>query len=165
MAVLTAIPVALILIRHFSRATLFPCGVALFAAATLVAAAFAYDRWVYEHDPNFSGFRDFNQVRRVFNDLRWTSYTPATAPIFSQVGWTENDHAMISCWYYDDPQIYSEAKLNTIAHVHSWKASRLTSDLGWQALRSIGRHRAVLSVLLVLPFVIAIFRYQHAQLP
>ncbi len=156
MALLVASPVALLLVCQFSRRALLPCGLAVASAAVLVAAAVAYDHGAYEHDPRWAGFRSLNQLRGQFHDGRWTSYTPQTAHLFSQVGWSENDHAMIANWFSDDPVLYDRANLTRILESYPWQAAHRTAGLWWDAFRSIARNRSVLSVLLALPFVLAV---------
>ncbi len=90
-----------------------------------------------------------------FNDYKWTSYTPQTANLFSAVGWTQNDHAMIAHWFFDDPLLYSEAHLRSILQAYPWKTERLTRGYLWQVCKKMLRDRSVLSVILVLPFFLA----------
>lgn len=158
MALLIAAPLSLTFVRYFSFRALVPCGLAAATVGALVVGAVAYDHATYEHDPNWQGFRSFNQLRGIFHDGSWTFYTPETAQIFQQVGWTENDHAMIERWFSDDPELYSEAKLTTIASSYPWRNARLTTEFWLTALRDIARNRSVLSVLLVLPFALALVR-------
>jgi hypothetical protein len=87
-----------------------------------------------------------------FNDYGWTSYTPRTADVFAAVGWSENDHAMIAHWFFDDPELYSEARLRSVLDAHPWKTERLSAGYLWQNFRSPLRDRSVWAVLAVLPF-------------
>jgi hypothetical protein len=163
MAVLVAIPVAILFLNKSWRQPILSCGIAMAAAAALVVAAVSYDHWVYEQDPSWRGFRELNQIRGKFHDVRWTSYTPETAPIFSKVGWSENDHAMIANWFSDDPVLYSRENLSTIVDAYPWSSARRTAEVWWQAFRTIAQNRAVMSLLLVLPFVLTQVRVRSAQ--
>ncbi len=154
MALLIAAPFGISLARRASRRALVPSGMAVLLAAMLIGLATAYDRAAYEHDPRWSEFFDYNQLRIKFNDYSWTSYTPQTAGLFSTVGWSKNDHEMIARWFFDDPEVYSEAHLRAIVETFPWKTHRLTWNYCWQAVKKLFRDRAVCAVALVLPFLL-----------
>src|SRR5262249_48205218 len=137
MAILVAAPVLLLCFRNFSLRAVGPCVMASVAAASLLAAVTVDDFSAYERDADWPGFRSFNQLRGNFHDGSWTYYSPKTAPIFSSVGWTEIDHAMIARWFSDDPVLYSEAKLTTIVDAYPWKSHRQMKGLFWDAFRDI----------------------------
>jgi hypothetical protein len=155
MALLVAAPLGLLLARRGSRRALIPSAAAAVVAALLVLMATAYNRASYQVDPAWSGFYSYNQLRCKFNDYQWTSYTPQTALAFSAVGWSKNDHAMIARWFFDDPVLYSEAKLRSVLAAHAWKTARLTPGYLLQACRRPFRDRSVWAVMLVLPFFLA----------
>jgi hypothetical protein len=165
MAVLVGIPVTLWSINKNWRQAVVPCGIALMAAGVLVVAAVTFDRSTYEQDPAWQGFRELNQLRGKFHDGRWTYYSPETAAIFSRIGWSENDHAMIANWFSDDPVLYSKENLATIVNAYPWRATRRTSDIWWQAFRTIIQNRSVMSLLLVLPFALAIVTPKQGRWP
>jgi hypothetical protein len=152
MAVLVAAPVALLFLKDFSVRALAPCSVAGVAAVALVVGGVAYDRWAYEHDAAWQGYRQLNQVRGKFHDGSWTHYSAETAPIFARVGWTQNDHAMIARWFSDDATLYNAATLTSIVDAYPWQRSRNLSGLWRHAFRDIARNRYVLAILLSLPF-------------
>jgi len=152
MALVVAAPLAIYLARHVSLRAWFPSARGAVFAAMLVAATVAYNRLEYEQDPRWSGFYAYNQLRCKFNDYRWTSYTPQSADAFSAVGWTQNDHEMIANWFFDDPELYSEAKLRSVLDAHPWKATRLTAEYFGKAARKLLQDRSVWAALLVLPF-------------
>jgi hypothetical protein len=154
MAILVATPVVLLCFKNFSLRAVAPCALAVATAAFLLAAVTAYDVWAYARDPAWHGFRSFNQLRGNFHDGSWTYYSPKTAPIFTSVGWTENDHAMIARWFSDNPELYSEAKLTSIVEAYPWKSHRQMKGLFWDAFRDIARNRSVLSILLVLTVLV-----------
>jgi hypothetical protein len=154
-ALLVAAPLGIALARQASRRALAAGGVAAALAAMLIVSATAYDRMSYQHDPRWSGFFDYNQLRVKFNDYQWTSYSPQTAHVFAAVGWTKNDHEMIAHWFFDDPVVYSEAHLRAILQANPWKTERLTTGYYWQVCRGMLRDRSVWAVMLVLPFFFA----------
>ena len=115
-------------------------------------------RWIaqaYDNDPRWSGFFSYNALRVKFNDYRWTRFTPDTARAFALSGWSKNDHDMIANWYFDDAELYSQAKLQSVLDAHPWKTDRLSEDYFWQTYRGLGRNRSVWATLLVLPFFVA----------
>jgi hypothetical protein len=155
MALLVAAPLAFSLARQASRRALVAGGIATATAAILIVSATAYDRISYRHDPRWSGFFDYNQLRVKFNDYQWTFYSPQTAHVFQAVGWTKNDHEMIAHWFFDDPAVYSEQHLRAILQAYPWKTERLTPAYFWQIGRGMLRDRSVWAVMLVLPFFFA----------
>jgi hypothetical protein len=162
MALLVAIPVGLIFLKQFSLRAAIPCAVAATIAAALVVAAVVYDNRVYENDPTWHGYRSLNQLRGQFHDGSWTFYGPETAAIFEHAGWSENDHAMIARWFSDDPALYSESKLSSIAGAYPWKSERDMPELWWHAFRDIARNRSVLAALLALPCIL-VFIHRGTQ--
>ncbi len=152
MALLVAAPLVVLVPRAAIRKALAPLGLAAAAAALLVGLAVAYDQAAYAADPPWRDFISFNRLRVKFNDYGWTSYTPQTADVFAAVGWSENDHAMIAHWFFDDPELYSEARLRSVLDAHPWKTERLSATYLWQNFRSPLRDRSVWAVLAVLPF-------------
>ena len=105
------------------RSALLPSAIAVACGAVVIVVAVSYDRAAYDSDPRWRGFFDFNQLRVKFTDYRWTSYTPQTASVFSSVGWTKNDHAMMTHLFFDDPQLYSEQNLRTIVESYPWQTA------------------------------------------
>lgn len=158
LALLIAGPVGLAAVVTSSKRALAPCGIAAGVAAAAVVGAVAFDRFCYEHDPQWAGFRPLNQLRGKFHDEGWTKYSPETAPLFARVGWSENDHAMIAQWFSDDAVIYAPEKLTTVVQGHPWQRERQTADRYTSTFREIVRNRAVLSVFLALPLVLMVLR-------
>ncbi|MCA9236054.1 MAG: hypothetical protein KDA44_11320 [Planctomycetales bacterium] len=156
LAMVIAAPVALFAATRSSRNAIISTGLAGACAVALVAGAVAVDRWYYEHDPQWSGFRSLNQLRGKFHDDAWTEYTAETAPLFAEVGWTENDHAMIARWYSEDDATYAPEKLQTIIAGRPWQWERQSVGRYVATFREIARNRAVLSVFLALPLVLII---------
>jgi hypothetical protein len=155
MALLVAAPLGTYVARTVSFRAWFPSARAAVFATMLIALTTAYNRLSYEQDPRWSGFYAYNQLRCRFNDYQWTSYTPQAASAFSAVGWSQNDHDMIANWFFDDPEIYSPAKLRSVLDAYPWKTARLTPEYFGQACRKLLQDRCVWAALLVLPFFLA----------
>src|SRR5262249_7444613 len=102
------------------------------ACAGLGLGVAAYHSSYYSRDPDWQDFLRYNKLRAKFNDYGWIKYTPETAAIFDAVSWSENDHALIERWFYDDPAVYSEAHLHRIVTAVHWQASGLMSGNVWQ---------------------------------
>jgi hypothetical protein len=152
LALLSAAPLGFVVACRATRRVLVPCGIATGLSAMLILLATTYNRMAYERDPRWSAFLGYNTLRVKFNDYGWTRFTPQTAPIFSAVGWTENDHDMIAHWFFDDSAVYSEEHLRSILEAYPWKTARLTRDYFWQLCRGLPRDRSVWAIILVLPF-------------
>ncbi len=133
------------------RAVLLPAGVTGGVCLALVLGLAAYNDAYYQRDPAWAQFLSYNKLRVKFNDYEWTSYTPQTAQVFDQVNWSANDHAMIAHWFYDDPVLYSEARLQRVLDGSPWRARRLTAAYGWSCVRTILRDRSLWPTTLILP--------------
>ena len=59
---------------------------------------------------------------------------------------------MIARWFFDDAQLYSEARLRAVLNAYPWKTSRWTPGYFAQIPRRPLQDRAVWAVLLTLPF-------------
>lgn len=153
MALLVAAPVGLLFLREFPRRALAPCAAAALVAAGLVGAAVAYDHAAYQNDPRWREFRSLNALRGTFHDAAWTHHSPETEHVFQSVGWSANDHAMISEWFSDEPALYSREKLQTIVDARAWRADRPLVSLWMNTLGDVLGTRVVLAALLVLPLV------------
>jgi hypothetical protein len=137
-----------------ARAIILPAVTAAVVGVVLVAAA-KYDADYYAADPTWRHFHAFNTLRVKFNDYAWTTHTPETAPIFSAVGWTKNDHDMIARYYFDDANLYSESRLSAVLNAHPWKTARLTWRYPIEFCRRVMRDRAAWALMLSLPFLYA----------
>ncbi len=155
LAFLVATPLFGLLAFHGSRKALILVAAATSLAWLLVLAAANFNRASYEGDPIWSRFYAYNELRCKFNDYEWTSYTPETAHVFTAVGWTRNDHDILARWFFDDPELYSEANLSSVLAAYPWKTSRLTPSYLVQILRRPFRDRPVWALTLVLPFMLA----------
>ena len=163
MAVLVATPVVILLVRNASRRALLPLGITAFATGTAIAIAMAYDSRCYDRDPEWHGFRSYNQLRGKFHDERWSFYAPETAHVFASAGWSENDHTMIANCFSDDPELYGAAKLQQIVAAYPWKQARQRTNYWRLTFREIIHNRAVLAVVLLLPFVLYVVHGTHAK--
>lgn len=65
----------------------------------------------YRHSPGWDKFYSYNNVRADFMDRHRIVWNEMTAPLFKQIGWSQNDLAMLTSWFYLDPEIYSFQKL------------------------------------------------------
>ncbi len=104
-----------------------------FAAFGLHAAHQRY----YSRDPAWREYLVFNQYRAKINDYCWTRYTKETQPVFDRVQWSENDHNMVRSWYFDDPLIFSQQKMQSIVEGYAWPdatVSLLQKKDWWRAI-------------------------------
>jgi len=112
------------LIRRRDLATLGRVALFCGLAGSLVLGLTAHNRQHYENDPSWAGFWEFNSVRGVFHDTDHVHYTPATRPVFDDVGWSRNDFEMLTTWFYTDPERFSLEKMKRV--VDGCKAAATT---------------------------------------
>jgi hypothetical protein len=118
-----AIPAACVLLwthRREKRLIGRAAGVAGFTFAGLVGLALANTAY-YDGDPRWRDFYSHNELRARVNDLGWVYYSPETAHVFPQVGWTVNDLAMMQTWFYDDPAVYNAAVYQALLDAYPWQ--------------------------------------------
>ena len=97
-----------------------PALVAAVATQVLVSGlCYAHAKY-YEADAGWREFLEFNPLRVKFNDYQWIQYTRETRSVFDRVKWSENDHAMIDKFYFDDPEVFSAENLRTITTGFPW---------------------------------------------
>ena len=109
----------------------------------------------YERSPGWERFYSYNHVRADFIDRHKIAWNQSTKPLFEQIGWSQNDLAMMISWFYLDPQVYSFQKLLFISNNTSvlprsgvvW--GNLIGDLK-QSLSSYGGIATLLLCLLLL---------------
>ena len=99
--------------RKNRRLLLVGSGVTALLLVSLVGLAELNDVY-YSRDPRWHDFYRYNELRARVNDLGWVCYSPQTAHVFPQVGWSVNDLGMIQAWFYDDPAVYSAEKLQEL---------------------------------------------------
>jgi hypothetical protein len=158
MALLVAAPVMVLLVYDASRPSLVPLGITAIATGAAITMAIAYDSRYYDHDPQWRGFRSYNQLRGKFHDECWTFYAPETAHVFASAGWSANDHTMIANCFSDDPELYSAAKLEQIVAAYPWKQARQRTKYWRLTFREIVHNRSVLAVMFLLPFTLYVVR-------
>jgi hypothetical protein len=89
----------------------------------------------YERSPGWERFYRYNDVRADFMDRHKITWNESTQPIFQEIGWSQNDLAMMTCWFYLDPKVYSFENLTFISqntsflpqHKIAWR--KLFADL------------------------------------
>ena len=74
----------------------------------------AYDRWHYGSDPRWRAFTEFNYTRALLHGMPIVDYEDHTRFFFDRVGWSSTDWEMFQYWFFVDPNIYSQAHLQTI---------------------------------------------------
>jgi hypothetical protein len=137
--------------REANRAVIRPLACALGASLALVIGFVAYNDAYYGRDPQWREFYQYNRLRLKFNDYQWTSYTPDTAAIFDAAAWTENDHAMIAHWFFDDATRYGEGQLRQVLDGHPWWRRRLSVAYCASAVREMLRDKTTWIIALALP--------------
>ncbi len=116
-------PVASIILWKFARRTALRAAIAWIASTVALAlAAQAFHSHHYQQDPAWRGFFAYNALRVNFNDYCVTHFDDGTKPVFDKVHWSENDHAMVVNWFYDDPKIYSSENLRTVLTSYDWQS-------------------------------------------
>ena len=61
----------------------------------------------YEHSPGWERFYSYNNVRAEFIDRHKITWDKNTEPFFRRIGWSRNDLAMLTSWFYIDAKVYS----------------------------------------------------------
>ena len=61
----------------------------------------------YERSPGWERFYSYNDLRADFIDRPKITWNESTQPLFQQIGWSQNDLAMMQNWFYLDPKVYS----------------------------------------------------------
>ena len=130
---------------------------ALLTAALTLAAIGGFkllNAQYYQRDPAWREYLEFNTLRLHFNDFQWTRYTPETRPVFDQLPWSENDHAMIANWFFDDPRTYSLENLRKVVTGFPWGEQ----EVGWRDIRDrwapIAADRSVWTLGMLLPLFV-----------
>ena len=125
-------------------------------AAALVAALVSWraNDAYYDSDPGWRNFYAFNKLRVKFNDEAWVFFSERTAKAFTEVGWSQNDLAMLAAWFYDDEQRYSHANLEKVMAAHPWYLERLDWSMVGESLRQVASDRITLAILLALPIMV-----------
>jgi hypothetical protein len=110
----------------------------------------------YKRSPGWEQFYRYNNVRADFIDRQKIVWNKSTEPFFRQIGWSQNDLAMLASWFYVDPRVYSLQNLLFISQNSSlsprpeviWR--KLLFDLGRSFLSYPGIATSALFVLLLI---------------
>ena len=98
----------------------------------LISALLQWRQQVYyEHSSGWEQFYRYNNVRADFIDRHKIVWNKSTEPFFQQIGWSENDLAMLVSWFYLDPKVYSLQNLLFISQHTSLSLSR---SVEWRQL-------------------------------
>lgn len=62
------------------------------------------NRRIYQHDPAWAEFSEYNRMRGEIHVTPLEKYIPQAAPA---VGWSENDGWMFSKFYFSEPEVYA----------------------------------------------------------
>ncbi len=127
-------------------------GLAALIIAGLVGLSELNDVY-YRRDPRWRDFYRYNELRARVNDLGWVYYSPETAHVFSQVGWSANDFGMIQAWYYDDPAVYSADKLRELLDAYPWRESRPADNSLHDLVGALRQNPQVVPLLAILPLM------------
>jgi len=134
-----------------NRALFRPLVGVLGASLALVIGLVAYNDDYYQRDPQWQAFYDYNNLRLKFNDYQWTYYSPETAAVFDAVGWSENDHAMIANWFFDDAARYGDANLRQVVAGYPWRHGHWRLEYIAGAFRELLRDKTSWIIALALP--------------
>lgn len=135
------------------RQVLVPA-IAVVVCLAVVLTLAAFNDAYYARDPEWQNFFSYNKLRVKFNDYECITYMPHTAHVFDAVDWSENDYEMIAHWFYEDPVVYSEARLRMAVNGHAWHSERLTASYWWSGAREILRDRSLWPAMLVFPLFV-----------
>lgn len=141
------------LVTHFAGT--FRRLVPALCCVLLISALLQWGQQVYyKHSSGWEQFYRYSTVRADFTDRLKIVWNESTRPFFQQIGWSENDLAMLVSWFYLDPRVYSLQNLLFISqhtslslrHEVNWR--KLLFDLG--ALSYAGIATLALSLLLLI---------------
>ncbi|HEY4311679.1 MAG TPA: hypothetical protein VGN12_19695 [Pirellulales bacterium] len=152
--VLIAAPAVAVTIWPLRKGTLMRLMASAALGAVVVLGFAVYHDAYYNRDPGWREFLRFNKTRVKFNDYGWTRYTPETAHVFDAVGWSENDHALIADWFFDNAQVYSEAHLERVLESYPWPQRRQTPAHHWRSVRDMLLDKSLWPSMLAAPLLI-----------
>jgi hypothetical protein len=106
--------------------------VPVLCSVLLISALLQWRQQVYyEHSSGWAEFYRYNNVRADFIDRHKIVWNESTKPFFQQIGWSQNDLAMLVSWFYLDPRVYSLQKLSFISQHTSLSPRR---EVAWRKL-------------------------------
>jgi hypothetical protein len=85
----------------------------------------------YKHSSGWEQFYPYNNVRADFIDRRKIVWNKSTEPFFRQIGWSQNDLAMLVSWFYLDPRVYS---LQNLLFISQHTSLSLRREVNWGKL-------------------------------
>ena len=86
------------------------------ATFALCFAASAYNSHIYQSEPDWGRFEDFNKKRTLINDWNisdWNDYFSTYADDYQQAGIDPNDLLMMRYWSFTDPDVFSTEFVDT----------------------------------------------------
>jgi hypothetical protein len=135
-------------------ANLARSGAVLLTALLAAVIAWRANDAYYQADPGWQDFHAYNRLRVKFNDEAWVTFSERTAKAFSEVGWSENDLAMLRAWFYDDKERYSYENLQKVMAAHPWYLERLSWPMFAESIEQVLGDRITLAILLALPIMV-----------
>ena len=79
-----------------------------------MAAAYGFDAWYYDRDPDWKDFHRMNRLVSEFVDYSRVNYTPETAPVIKAVGWLPIDYLMLENWAFLDRDRFNVQTLQAV---------------------------------------------------
>jgi hypothetical protein len=98
----------------------------------LISALLQWGQQVYyQHSSGWEQFYRYNDVRADFIDRHKIVWNESTKPFFQQVGWSQNDLAMLLSWFYLDQRVYS---LQNLLFISQHTSLSLRQKVTWREL-------------------------------
>jgi hypothetical protein len=98
----------------------------------LISALLQWGQHVYyAHSSGWEQFYRYNNVRADFIDRHKIVWNERTKPFFQQIGWSQNDLAMLVSWFYLDPTVYS---LQNLLFVSKHTSLSPRPEAAWRTL-------------------------------
>jgi len=140
--------------KEFIRAAIL--AVSLLIGLGAVEAARLYNVSVYQADPEWKEYREFNLARSDLMDHKFPKYEDHQEE-FEAMGLNENDVYLYRHWTFEDPELFTIEKINNIISI------RNAPDLGdaWQIMCEdvfLGQMKYTFLVPLLLLFVLLVSR-------
>jgi hypothetical protein len=87
--------------------------IALLLLGVAIASAVVFDRWSYS-GPEWQHFREFSPIRATIIDFGASKYLKQNPALIARYGYSQNDIALISEWFFVDPKIADPKSLNAM---------------------------------------------------
>jgi len=124
------------------------------AAVAVSAACWEFNYAHYNVDPRWRDFYEYNKLRVKFNDEAWVRYSSETAYLFQAVNWSENDFDMLSAWFFDNENRYSQEALRYVLEKYPWRESRISGEMFVGSALAVFLDRESLALFLALPILV-----------